>query len=284
MPEDYPSTTGSAPKGWLERLSQALSGEPRNRGELIEELRAARDKGLVDTDTLAMLEGAISVGEKQARDIMVPRARMVSIPITATFEDMLRIVVESGHSRYPLHGEDQDDIQGILLAKDLLKCVATDLRPCDARALRRPVVLVPESKRLDILLRDFKSNRQHMAMVVDEYGGVAGLVTIEDVLEEIVGEIEDEFDVAEEEGDIFALADSTWRVSGDTPIQRINESFGLALPEDDFDTIGGLIAHAMGHVPRRGEAHDLESLHFVVLHTKGGAVRWFKVMPRPAEP
>lgn len=280
MPEDYPSTTGSAPKGWLERLSQALSGEPRNRGELIEELRAARDKGLVDTDTLAMLEGAISVGEKQARDIMVPRARMVSIPITATFEDMLRIVVESGHSRYPLHGEDQDDIQGILLAKDLLKCVATDLRPCDARALRRPVVLVPESKRLDILLRDFKSNRQHMAMVVDEYGGVAGLVTIEDVLEEIVGEIDDEHD-AEDKPDQLIHASGTegWSVMGLTPIGEFNQHFGSRFSDEDSDTIGGLVTHAMGHLPEQGDVLELDGWRFEVTRTDHRRVLSLRVRP-----
>jgi magnesium and cobalt transporter len=147
----------------------------------------------------------------------------------------------------------------------------------------RPATFVPETKGLNDLLREFRGNRNHLAIVIDEFGRVAGLITIEDVLEEIVGEIEDEFDVVEDEGDIFSLADSTWRVSGDTPIERINESFGLKLPEEDFDTIGGMIAHAMGHVPKRGEVHELDGLRFVVLHTKGGAVKWFKVMPVSAE-
>jgi magnesium and cobalt transporter len=168
-----------------------------------------------------------------------------------------------------------------LLAKDLLKLQrAPEL---NIRALLRPATFVPESKGLNDLLREFRGNRNHLAIVIDEFGRVAGLITIEDVLEEIVGEIEDEFDVAEDDGDIFALADKTWRVSGDTPIERINESFGLHLPEDDFDTIGGWIAHTLGRVPRRGEHLDAEGLRFLVLHTKGGAVKWFKVMPVPEE-
>jgi len=177
---------------------------------------------------------------------------------------------------------ERENIIGILLAKDLLKLQrAPEL---NIRALLRPATFVPETKGLNDLLREFRGNRNHLAIVIDEFGRVAGLITIEDVLEEIVGEIEDEFDVAEDEGDVFALADSTWRVSGDTSIERINESFGLKLSEDDFDTIGGMIAHAMGHVPKRGEVHELDSLRFVVLHTKGGAVKWFKVSPVPAEP
>jgi magnesium and cobalt transporter len=265
MSEDYPSTSGSAPKGWLERLSQALSGEPRNREELIEELRAAKQKGLLDSETLAMLEGAMSVAYKHARDIMVPRAKMVSIPISATFDDMLQIVVESGHSRYPLHGEDQDDIHGILLAKDLLKCVAARNLPCDARSLRRPVVLVPESKRLNILLRDFKANRQHMAVVVDEYGGVAGLVTIEDVLEEIVGEIDDEHDAEDRPIiSIQSIADGVWTVEALTPILEFNQHFATRFSDEDSDTVGGLVTQALGHLPEQGDSIELDGWKFEV--------------------
>ena len=265
MSEDYPSTSGSAPKGWLERLSQALSGEPRNREELIEELRSAKRKGLLDSETLAMLEGAMSVADKHARDIMVPRAQMVSIPIDASFADMLQIVVESGHSRFPLHGEDQDDIHGILLAKDLLKCVAAQNLPCDARTLRRPVVLVPESKRLNVLLRDFKANRQHMAMVVDEYGGIAGLVTIEDVLEEIVGEINDEHDAEDKpESLIQPLSEGTWTVQALTPIDEFNEHFGTRFSDDDSDTVGGLVTQSLGHLPEQGDSVELDGWKFEV--------------------
>jgi magnesium and cobalt transporter len=190
-------------------------------------------------------------------------------------------VIDTAHSRFPVFEGERENIIGILLAKDLLKLQrAPEL---NIRALLRPATFVPETKGLNDLLREFRGNRNHLAIVIDEFGRVAGLITIEDVLEEIVGEIEDEFDVVEDEGDIFSLADSTWRVSGDTPIERINESFGLKLPEEDFDTIGGMIAHAMGHVPKRGEVHELDGLRFVVLHTKGGAVKWFKVMPVSAE-
>jgi len=193
----------------------------------------------------------------------------------------LHQVIDTAHSRFPVYEGERENIIGILLAKDLLKLQrAPEL---NIRALLRPATFVPESKGLNDLLREFRGNRNHLAIVIDEFGRVAGLITIEDVLEEIVGEIEDEFDEVEDAGDIFALADGTWRVSGDTAIERLNEQFGLALAEDDFDTIGGLIAHTMGHVPRRGEAHEMAGLRFVVLHSKGGAVKWFKVTPVPAD-
>jgi magnesium and cobalt transporter len=176
---------------------------------------------------------------------------------------------------------ERENIIGILLAKDLLKLQRAP--EFNLRALLRPATFVPETKGLNDLLRDFRGNRNHLAIVIDEFGRVAGLITIEDVLEEIVGEIEDEFDIELDDGDIFALADGTWRVSGDTPIERINESFGLQLPEDEFDTIGGMIAHAMGRVPKRGETHGLVGLRFVVMLTKGGAVKWFKVFTEPTE-
>ncbi|MGL4809787.1 MAG: transporter associated domain-containing protein, partial [Giesbergeria sp.] len=192
----------------------------------------------------------------------------------------------TAHSRFPVYQGERENIIGILMAKDLLKLQrAPEL---NIRALLRPAVFVPESKGLNDLLREFRGNRNHLAVVIDEFGRVAGLVTIEDVLEQIVGEIEDEFDIPEEEGDIFALADRTYRVSGDTPVERVSEAFGVQIEgsdaEEAFDTIGGLIAHEMGHVPRRGEQLALCGLQFVVLHTKGGAVRWFKVAQLPPDP
>jgi magnesium and cobalt transporter len=197
----------------------------------------------------------------------------------------LHSVIDTAHSRFPVYDGDKENIIGILMAKDLLKLQrAPEL---NIRALLRPAVFVPETKGLNDLLRDFRGNRNHLAIVIDEFGRVAGLITIEDVLEQIVGEIEDEFDIAEDEGDIFALADRTHRVSGDTPIERVNEAFSVTLvgvdPDDHFDTIGGLIAHEMGHVPKRGEQHVLGGLAFLVLHTKGGAVKWFKVSPASAD-
>jgi magnesium and cobalt transporter len=220
-----------------------------------------------------------------AGDVMVAAPRMDLVNIDSPYDDILHLVIDTAHSRFPVYERDRENIIGILLAKDLLKLQrAPEL---NIRALLRPAVFVPETKGLNDLLREFRGNRNHLAVVIDEFGRVAGLITIEDVLEQIVGEIEDEFDIAEDEGDIFGLADRTYRVSGDTTIERVAEAFGAPLaPTDDaqeFDTIGGLIAHEMGHVPKRGEQLVLAGLQFTVLHTKGGAVRWFKVAPAPAE-
>src|SRR5262245_16733886 len=187
MNEDPSSSGGSAPRSWLDRIGQALSGEPRNRDELLEELRAAQANGLMSKDTLAMMEGAIGVSEKVVADVMVPRAQMVTIPISSDLAQMLRIVTDSGHSRFPVIGGDRDEIVGILLAKDLLKCFCDGAPPCNVSELLRPAAMIPETKRLSVLLKEFRASRNHMAVVVDEFGGVAGLVTIEDVLEEIVG-------------------------------------------------------------------------------------------------
>ena len=259
-----------------------ISPGPDSREELLESLADAEQRSLIEPDARRMVEGVLRLSDKTAGDVMVAAPRMDVLDLNQPYDELLEVVIRTAHSRFPVVEGARDNLIGILMAKDLIKLQrAPELH---LRTLLRPAVFVPESKALTELLRDFRSNRNHMAIVIDEFGQTAGLVTIEDVLEEIVGEIEDEFDVAEDDGDIFALADSTWRVSGDTPIERINESFGLQLPEDDFDTIGGLIAHTMGHVPKRGEHHELHGLRFVVLHTKGGAVKWFKVMPIPTEP
>jgi magnesium and cobalt transporter len=221
------------------------------------------------------------MADMTAGDVMVAATRMDLINIQSSMDELLHNVIDTAHSRFPVYDGDRENIIGILMAKDLLKLQrAPEL---NIRALLRPAVFVPETKGLNDLLRDFRGNRNHLAIVIDEFGRVAGLITIEDVLEQIVGEIEDEFDIAEDDGDIFALADRTYRVSGDTPIERVNDAFTVVLsgadPEDQFDTIGGLIAHEMGHVPKRGERHTLGGLDFLVLHTKGGAVKWFKVSP-----
>jgi magnesium and cobalt transporter len=216
---------------------------------------------------------------------MVAAPRMDLVNIDAPYEEILNLVIDTAHSRFPVYENDRENIIGILLAKDLLKLQRSP--SLNLRALLRPATFVPESKGLNDLLREFRGNRNHLAIVIDEFGRVAGLITIEDVLEQIVGDIEDEFDIVEDEGDIFGLADRTYRVSGDTSIDRVSETFGVELnpeeDEDDFDTIGGLIAHRMGHVPKRGESLTLGGLQFVVLHTKGGAVRWFKVSPVEAD-
>jgi magnesium and cobalt transporter len=272
MPDDPDSShernERSIPAGrkrsWFGRLSQALSGEPRNREELLEELQTAQLNGLLSAETLDMIEGAIAVSDMQVSDVMVPRAQMVSLPIDAPFSEILRQMVESGHSRFPVHGDDRDEILGILLAKDLLSVCAGG-EPNDIRALLRPAVLIPESKRLNVLLREFRASRNHMAIVVDEYGGVDGLVTIEDVLEEIVGEIDDEHDVEDdEEPQIAAEPDGRFLVDALTPIEDFNERFDAELPDDEYDTIGGLIAAEIGHLPDSGEEIALGRFEFQV--------------------
>ncbi len=268
-------------RGFLQRLAEFIHPGPDSKDELIETLAEAEDNDIINAESRVMLEGVIRIADMTAGDVMVAAPRMDVLDIDAPFDELLHQVIDTAHSRFPVYEGERENIIGILLAKDLLKLQrAPEL---NIRALLRPATFVPESKGLNDLLREFRGNRNHLAIVIDEFGRVAGLITIEDVLEEIVGEFEDEFDEVEDAGDIFALADGTWRVSGDTAIERLNEQFGLALAEDDFDTIGGLIAHTMGHVPRRGEAHEMAGLRFLVLHSKGGAVKWFKVTPVPAD-
>ncbi|WP_291020901.1 HlyC/CorC family transporter [Hydrogenophaga sp.] len=269
-------------RGFLQKLAEFLHPGPDSKDELIETLADAEDNDIINAESRVMLEGVIRIADMTAGDVMVAAPRMDMIDIDAPYDALLHLVIDTAHSRFPVYEGERENIIGILLAKDLLKLQRSP--SLNIRALLRPATFVPESKGLNDLLREFRGNRNHLAIVIDEFGGVAGLITIEDVLEEIVGEIEDEFDVDEDAGDIFALADSTWRVSGDTPIERLNEAFELHLSDEDFDTIGGLIAHTMGHVPKRGEVHELEGLRFTVLHAKGGAVKWFKVAPVPTEP
>ena len=270
-------------RGFLQKLAEFIHPGPDSKDELIETLAEAEDNDIINAESRVMLEGVIRIADMTAGDVMVAAPRMDVLDIHAPYAELLNTVIDTGHSRFPVYEGERENIIGILLAKDLLKLQrAPEL---NLLALLRPATFVPETKGLNDLLRDFRGNRNHLAIVIDEFGRVAGLITIEDVLEQIVGEIEDEFDIAEDEGDIFALADRTFRVSGDTPIERVNDAFSVALnaadPEDQFDTIGGLIAHEMGHVPKRGERHTLGGLDFVVLHTKGGAVKWFKVSPTP---
>jgi magnesium and cobalt transporter len=266
---------------FLQKLAEFIHPGPDSAEELIETLVEAEDNKVINAESRAMLEGVIRMASMTAGDVMVAAPRMDLIDIASTDDALLHVVIDTAHSRFPVYEGDKENIIGILMAKDLLKLQrAPEL---NIRALLRPAVFVPETKGLNDLLRDFRGNRNHLAVVIDEFGRTAGLITIEDVLEQIVGEIEDEFDVAEDDGDIFGLPDRSFRVSGDTAIGRIEEAFGVKLegvdPDESFDTIGGLIAHEMGHVPRRGEHHLLAGLNFVVQHTRGGAVRWFKVSP-----
>lgn len=284
MSDPHPAHPGRPPeredkRTFLQKVAEFIHPGPDSREELIETLADAEDNDVIGAESRVMLERVIRMADMSARDVMVATPRMDLVNIDAPFEDLLRLVITTAHSRFPVYQGERDNIIGILMAKDLLKLQrAPEL---NIRALLRPAVFVPESKGLNDLLREFRGNRNHLAIVIDEFGRVAGLVTIEDVLEQIVGEIEDEFDIPEDNGDIFGLADRTYRVSGDTPVERVAEAFEVALqgsdPDAQFDTIGGLIAHEMGHLPRRGEQVQLGGLRFVVLHAKGGAVRWFKV-------
>ncbi|HET6545560.1 MAG TPA: transporter associated domain-containing protein [Rhodanobacteraceae bacterium] len=279
MSEEPPGTPSH--RSWFMRLTQALAGEPQSREELIEELRHAQTNGLLSNDTLSMIEGAIEVSELSVGDVMVPRAQMVSLPIEAPFAQVLETVVESGHSRFPVHADDRDEILGILLAKDLLHCYAGDA-PRDVRALLRPVALIPESKRLNVLLKEFRLSRNHMAIVVDEYGGVGGLVTIEDVLEQIVGEIDDEHDDDEEPTLIHAQPDGRFLVNALTPIDEFNERFECEFSDDEFDTVGGMVTAEIGHLPETGEQAELGGFHFEVTKADARRVHQFAVRVRDA--
>jgi magnesium and cobalt transporter len=266
---------------FFQKLAEFIHPGPDSTAELIETLTEAEENNVIGAESLGMLEGVIRMADMTAGDVMVPATRMDLVNIGDAYDVLLRGVIDAAHSRFPVYEGERENIIGILMTKDLLKLQRSP--ELNVRALLRPAVFVPESKGLNDLLREFQGNRNHQAIVIDEFGRVAGLITIEDVLEQIVGEIEDEFDIAEDEGDIFGLADRTYRVSGDTSIERVSDAFGVTLtstdPQDEFDTIGGLIAHEMGHVPKRGERHTLSGLDFMVLHTKGGAVKWFKVSP-----
>jgi magnesium and cobalt transporter len=256
------NTTGR----WLKRLTQGLASEPQDREELVALLREAGERGLVDSDALTMLEGVLEVGDLKVRDIMVPRAQMVFVRRSDPVARLLPVVVDSGHSRVPVLDEDRDDIVGILLAKDLLRLTTAPARErFDIREYMRPAVFVPESKRLNVLLKEFRRNRNHMAIVVDEYGGVAGLCTIEDVIEQIVGEIDDEFDV-EDDQNIRRDAERQFTVRGVTRIDEFNEYFGAQLSEEEgVDTIAGLIMKQLGRLPRRGESASIDGFEFRVL-------------------
>ena len=293
MADPHPARPGERPERAAKRrlfqtLVEFIRPGPDSTDELIGTLAEAEDNEVIDAESRVMLEGVLRMADMTAGDAMVAAPRMDLLDIDAPYEDMLLEVIRTAHSRFPVYQGERENIIGILLAKDLLKLQRAP--QLNLRTLLRPPVFIPESKGLNHLLREFRATRNHLAIVVDEFGRTAGLITIEDVLEEIVGEIEDEFDIEGDAGDIFALPDNSWRVAGDTPLERFNESFGVHLGADpdgdldvEFDTIGGLIAHEMGHVPKRGERFSLGGLDFHVLHTKGGAVRWFKVSPTPPD-
>ena len=274
----------------LERLTNLISPEPENRGELLEILHDAHERNLIDADALSMIEGVFQVSDLSARDIMIPRSQMDMVDISKPIEEWLPMVLETAHSRFPAVEGERDKVAGILLAKDLLRYYAED--SFDVRDMLRPAVFIPESKRLNVLLRDFRANRNHMAIVVDEYGGVAGLITIEDVLEQIVGDIEDEYDFDEEEDNILAIKEGShglrWRIKALTEIEQFNEALGTSFSDEDVDTIGGLVANHQGRVPHKGDVFDIERLRFEVLRADARQVHVLLVeklpsLPDPAE-
>ena len=278
------SSDGSRPRGWLGRLSHLFGGEPQDREQLIELLKDAKHRALLDTDALSMIEGVLQVSDLRVRDIMIPRAEMVSIRRDDPLGRVLEIAVTSAHSRFPVTGEDKGEVVGVLLAKDLLSfCVENGRRPFNIRELLRPTVFVPESKRLNVLLKEFRASRNHMAIVVDEYGSAAGLVTIEDVLEQIVGEIEDEHDY-DEGAEIFRRGINDWSAKARTPIEDFNAYFESDLSDEEFDTIGGLVVNAFGHLPKRGESVEVGGFRFTVMRADSRRVHLLSIERLEREP
>ena len=275
---------GSSTGRWLKRITQSMSGEPRDLAELVENLREASERGLFDGDALVMLEGVLAVADMQVRDIMVPRSQMVFVERDESPEKLVELVVESGHSRFPVIGEDRDQILGILLAKDLLRLQGAEDEDFEIREYMRPVIFVPESKRLNVLLKEFRRSHNHIAMVVDEYGGVCGLVTIEDVIEQIVGEIDDEHDV-EDDQTIRKERPREFTVRALTPIANFNEFFSTAFSDEEYDTIGGLLMQEFGRLPRRGETVKIGDLEFRILRADRRRIDLLRVtVPFDIEP
>ncbi|HRF64134.1 MAG TPA: transporter associated domain-containing protein [Candidatus Competibacter sp.] len=268
---------------WLERLSLALMGEPKDRDGLIELLRDAEQRKLLDPEALKMMEGVMRVSETQVRDVMVPRAQMVVLEQDWSLERLIAEVVESGHSRFPVIDESRDDVLGILIVKDLLIHAFDRREDFDLRSLLRPAKFIPESKRLNILLNEFRANRLHMAIVVDEYGGVAGLITIEDVLEEIVGEIDDEYDTLEGEVVFIRRQGDAYIVKALTPVEDFNQYFQAELSDERADTIGGLVMMELGRLPKSGDVTDLDRFHFRVLRADNRRIHLLEMTLRDSE-
>jgi magnesium and cobalt transporter len=271
-------TDDSSPRpSLIERLTAWLSPEPDNREELLELLHSAYERNLLDADALSMIEGVMQVSEMQVREIMIPRAQMDVVDINDPHAEILPYVIDTAHSRFPVVDGDRDNVLGILLAKDLLRLCSGE--EVNLREMLRPAVFVPESKRLNVLLREFRSSRNHIAIVVDEYGGVAGLVTIEDVLEQIVGDIEDEYDYDESEDNILQDKGGVYRVKAQTEIADFNAALGASFSDEEFDTIGGLVTNAFGHLPKRGESVEIGGFRFQVTRADSRRVHTLLVTP-----
>ncbi|OBU19659.1 magnesium/cobalt transporter CorC [Photobacterium aquimaris] len=261
--DNSPTTEGPSRKSFFERIGQLFQGEPQNREELVEVFRDSEENDLIDHDTRDMLEGVMEIAEMRVRDIMIPRSQMTTVERSQKLEDLIDLIVEAQHSRYPVISDDKDHVEGILLAKDLLRYLLPDSEPFDIDKVLRPAVVVPESKRVDRLLKEFREKRYHMAIVVDEFGGVSGVITIEDILEQIVGEIEDEFD-DEEEQDVRQLSKHTYAVKALTTIEDFNELFQTSFCDEEVDTVGGLVMMSFGHLPSRGEVVEVNGYSFKV--------------------
>ena len=264
---------------WFDRIKQVLSNKPQNKKQLVTLLREASLSSLLSAETLGMIEGALQVSEMHVREVMIPRAQMVVLELHAPPERLVEKIVESGHSRFPVIGDNRDDVQGIFLAKDLLDYYAKgNGSQFNMRDVMRPAVFIPESKRLNVLLREFRTSRNHMAIVIDEYSGVAGLVTIEDVIEQIVGDIDDEYDI-DDQVFIKASHNGLYIVYALTPIEEFNDYFKSALSDEEFDTIGGLVIQAFGHVPQHGESIEFGGFHFEVGRADGRRIHVLRIKP-----
>jgi magnesium and cobalt transporter len=276
---DERSQSEAGDKSWIEKIAVLFSSEPRTRSDLEDVLEVASENEVIDEDARSIMEGAMQVSDMQTRDIMVPRAQMKVIKVECSLQEVLPQIIESAHSRYPVVGDGSDDVLGILLAKDLLpQILEPEQENFEIGNLLRPTMVVPESKRLNVLLREFRENRTHMAIVIDEYGGVAGLVTIEDVLEEIVGEIEDETD-AQIDRFIRKISNDDFLVKALTPIDDFNEYFNCAFSDEEFDTIGGLVIHAFGHMPVRNEVATIDNFEFKVINADQRKIHSLRMRP-----
>lgn len=281
--DDNPhSTNGSSGKSWLEKIIQTFTGEPKSREELVEVINEAELQEVIDPGTREMIHGVLEVAEMRVRDIMIPRAQMVTIDVNQSVAEFLPLVLDTAHSRFPVVSENKDHVEGILLAKDLLKYAFGEMKQFELKDILRPVVIVPESKRVDVLLREFRQHRYHMAIVIDEYGGVSGLVTIEDILELIVGEIEDEHDADDEETeDIKALNTYTYSVKALTAVDDFNRYFNTEFDEEQADTIGGIVLNSFGHMPSKDETIVINDIEFKVNNADGRRLIQLKVtLPR----
>jgi len=267
-------------RGWLDRLTHLFQGEPRDKADILDFLKVAHENQLIDSVALSITEGALQVTDLKVRDVMIPRPQMVIVKVDQEAEEFLPMIIESGHSRFPVMGDSADEIHGILLAKDLLPQLLNPNKRIKLKDLLRPATVIPESKRLNALLTEFRTNRNHMAVVVDEYGNISGLITIEDVLEEIVGDIEDEYDIDEEDTFIRELDDGRILVNALTPVDEFNEFFKQEFSEDDFDTIGGIVMQHFGRLPHRNESILIAGLKFKVLTSDNRRIRVLQVSPQ----